>query len=78
MGGECGKKYWVRSFWEVVGGQADVAMCGRMWWYCFRMMECGLIFYIKTSTTTQDTITGAAIICFVINNMILQLQSLFE
>ncbi len=35
-------KYWARSVWGVMGGQADVAMCGRMWWYCFRMMECGL------------------------------------
>ncbi len=23
------RKYWVRSVWGVVGGQADVSMCGR-------------------------------------------------
>jgi hypothetical protein len=39
------RNYWARSVWGVVGGQADVAMCGRMWWHCFRMMEmeCGLV-----------------------------------
>ncbi len=38
------RKYWVRSVMVVVGGHADVlAMCGRMWWYCFRMRECGLV-----------------------------------
>ncbi len=37
------RKYWARSVRGVVGGQADVAMCRRMWWYCFRMMECGLV-----------------------------------
>jgi hypothetical protein len=37
------RKYWARSIWGVVGGQADVAMCGRMWRYHFRMMECGLV-----------------------------------
>jgi hypothetical protein len=35
--------YWVRSVWGEVGGQADVAMCGRMWWYPYRIMECGLV-----------------------------------
>jgi hypothetical protein len=40
------RKYWARSVRGVVGGQApDVAMCGRMWWYCFRMMECGLVVF---------------------------------
>jgi hypothetical protein len=36
-------KYWARSVRGVVSGQADVAMCGRMWWYRLRMMECGLV-----------------------------------
>jgi hypothetical protein len=44
MGGECGKDVLGKvSVQGVVGGQADVAMCGRMWWYHFRMMGCGLV-----------------------------------
>jgi hypothetical protein len=36
------RKYWVRSVLGLVGGHADVAMCGRMWWCHFRMRECEL------------------------------------
>ena len=37
------RKYLVRSVLGVVGGHADVAMCGRIWWYRFRMREFRLV-----------------------------------
>jgi hypothetical protein len=43
MGGECGKEVMSQICLGCVEGQADEAMCGRMWWYCFRMRECELV-----------------------------------
>jgi hypothetical protein len=34
MGGECGKEVMARSVQGVLSRQADVAMGGRLWWYC--------------------------------------------
>ncbi len=43
MGGECGKEVLGEVCLGGGGWATDVAIYGRMWWYCFRMMECGLV-----------------------------------
>jgi hypothetical protein len=58
------RKYWARSVWGVVGGQADVAMFRRMWWYvCVNLASTALGLSHDRPVKAQGRAPSAAKCC---------------